>query len=293
MSQYRILRASLLLLGITFSTAFAKEPNRIVSVGGAATEIVFALGAGDRVVAVDLSSVYPPQVRDLPQVGYIRNISPEGVLSLNPDLVVTTESLGPPAAKEMLKRVSVPIVWLPEPDSVQALDKSLKAVAVKLGTEEAAQSAQAIMGEVNSSVDAAKKASASWPKKPRVLFFMQPPTDSRAGMVAGSDTRAQSLIELAGGVNAATNIRTYQPFSKESLIEAKPDVIIVGVNPSHGATPESVEALKTMASLGPVPAFRNGAIYGVPISDLNFGPRLGEAITSWNGLIAPQEAGNQ
>ncbi len=290
MSQFHLAKTVLFSLSLSLATVFAEMPKRIVSVGGAATEIVFALEGGDNVVAVDLSSTYPPEVRALPKVGYIRNISPEGVLSMQPDLVVTTESMGPPAAKAMMKRVEVPVIWLPEPDSVEALDDSLHAVAAKLGNEKAAAE---IMEGVNAQITSAQETAATWSKKPRVLFLMQPPSDSRPGMVAGSDTRAQSLIELAGGENAAMGVKTYQPYSKESILETNPDVIIVGINPAHGATPESVEELKTMASLEPVTAFKRGAIYGVPMDDLNFGPRLGEAVTRWNGLIAPPETGNQ
>ena len=81
---------------IALAEPSAKIDKRIVTIGGAATEIVFALGAGSSIVATDLSSIYPPQARELPMVGYVRNISPEGVLSMEPDLVIATGALGPP-----------------------------------------------------------------------------------------------------------------------------------------------------------------------------------------------------
>lgn len=290
MSQSHLKKTLLIFISLLCTVAYANEEKRIVTLGGAATEAVFALGAGQQVVAVDLSSTYPPKVRELPQVGYIRNISPEGVLSLEPELVITTESLGPPAAKAMMKRVDVPVLWLPEPDGLEALKTSLESVAERLGRPEAAQ---AIIAEVEAQIDTAQKRAETWPDAPRVLFLMQPPSASRPGMVAGKNTRAQRLIELAGGKNAIEGVNTYQPISSEAILQSNPDVILVGISPGHGATEASVEALKSLSLLQPVTAFKHEAIYGVPMDDLNFGPRLGEAVKRWNGLIAPPDASKE
>ncbi|MGE9296332.1 MAG: heme/hemin ABC transporter substrate-binding protein [Puniceicoccales bacterium] len=263
--------------------ASAKDDQRIVTVGGAATESVFALGAGDRVVAVDLSSTYPEQVRALPQVGYIRNISPEGILSMKPDLIVTTESLGPPAAKSMMKQLKMPIVWLPEPNSVEALEESLNAVAAKVGGEDKAKE---IIAGVNEAVENAQADSATWAKKPSVVFFMEPPGAGSAGMAGGEETRSAELIKLAGGENAVTGFKNFQTMSIESLIEIDPDVIIVGMSAGHGTTPEGLAAFKQLPGVASTNAVKNGAIYGVPLDDLNFGPRLGDAVTRWHGHFA-------
>jgi len=282
MSQLQRFASPFLTLGFGLLAAVhasAQDYERIVTVGGAATEIVFALGAGDRVVAVDLSSTYPPEATERPKIGYIRNISPEGVLSVKPDLIVTTESLGPPAAKSMLKRVSMPMVWLPEPNSVAALKQSLDAVAKKVGGED---KADAILEEVNAAVEQAQSASARWADKPTAVFFLQPPGAGSAGMAGGEGTRSDELIRLAGGKNAATGFSNFQPMSIESLIELDPDVIFVGLSDGHGATPESIAALEQLPGIKATTAVRNGTVYGVPLDDLSFGPRLGEAIARWH-----------
>ena len=265
----------------------AAERTRIISIGGAATEIVFALGKGDEVVAVDLSSTYPPAARQLPQVGYIRQISPEGVLSMKPDLVVTSESLGPPAAKAAMKQVSIPVVWCPEPDSPEALYASLEKVGQALDRE--AEAAK-LTAQIQEQLTDLELATAQWPEAPRVLFFMQPPTPTRAGMVAGSSTRADELVKLAGGENAASDVTRYQPYALESIIAAQPEVILLGTSAGHGAGPKDAEALMGMKQLSEVPAVKNGRVITVPMDDLSFGPRLGEAAARWSQTIAPAPA---
>nr|WP_281398254.1 ABC transporter substrate-binding protein [Ruficoccus amylovorans] len=265
----------------------ADEPApRIISIGGASTEIVFALGRGDEVVAVDLSSTYPPEAAQLPKVGYIRQISPEGVLSMNPSLIVTSESMGPPAAKAAMKQVSIPVVWCPEPESPEALYASLETVGKELDKE---AEAAALITEIQGQLAEVSARTAQWETKPRVLFFMQPPSKSRAGMVAGSQTRADELIVLAGGENAASDVTRYQPYALESILAAQPDVILLGTSIGHGAGPGDADFLLGLPELSQVPAVKNGRVVTVPMDNLNFGPRLGEAALSWSEIIAPGE----
>ncbi|MGE9294526.1 MAG: heme/hemin ABC transporter substrate-binding protein [Puniceicoccales bacterium] len=263
------------------------ETTRIISIGGAPTEIVYALGKGDEVVAVDLSSTYPPAATRLPKVGYIRQISPEGVLSLNPDIIVTSEALGPPAAKAALKRVNVPVVWCPDPTSPDALYTSLEIVGQALGEEEKAAELTASIQEKLTDVE---MASAQWPQKPRIVFFMQSPTPTRAGKVAGKGTRADELIKLAGGVNAASDVDGYQPFALEALIASHPDVILLGTSLGHGSGPGDAKVLLGMPQLSQIPAVKSGRVETVPMEDLSFGPRLGDVASSWSVLIAPVDS---
>jgi len=279
MSQFHRFIALLLISAASLS---AMSEPRIVTVGGAATEIVYALGAGDNVVAVDLSSTYPAEVQELPSVGYIRNISPEGILSMRPDMIVTTESLGPPAAKKMIKEMSLPVVWLPEPNSVEALESGIRTVAAKLGKKEQGEE---LINNVRAKLAESQSASANWSKRPSAIFFISPPSGSSGGRVGGSGTRAEELITLAGGENGV-DFKDYQSMSLESIIVANPDVIFIGLSNSHGASPQSVEELKQNPALSGVTAVQNGAVYGVPMDDLSFGPRLGEAVARWHGHIA-------
>lgn len=258
----------------------AETQARIVTIGGAATEIVWALGAGDSVVAVDLSSTYPPEVRSLPQVGYVRQISPEGVLSMEPDLVVATGALGPPAAREMMERVKVPVVWLPDPVEVDDLRRSVRRVAERLGRTGKAES---LLEKVEDQLNEARhRAEAQLREKPSVLFLLEPPGASSGGTAAGKNSRADTLIRLAGGRNAVREFSGFQPISRESLLALDPDVILVGQSDGHGGGDASIEALRNSEALSGVGAIRRDAVHAVPLDDLAFGPRLGEAVLRWN-----------
>lgn len=256
---------------------------RIVTVGGAATEIVCALGAGDDLVAVDLSSTYPPKVRALPQIGYIRNISPEGILSMRPDIVVAVESLGPPAAKAAMQKIDLPVVWIPEPAGYATLEQSVNAVAKALDRPE---NAKRVLTRVREALGEVRAQSINWSDDaPRVLFFLQPPGAGRAGMAGGKHTRADVLIGLAGGQNAA-GFHGFKDISNESLIAMNPDVIFIAISDGHGGSPESVDALRNSEMFVNVRAVQNGQVYGVPLDDLVMGPRLGEAAIGWNQRLA-------
>ena len=257
---------------------------RIVTIGGAATEIVFALGAGSSIVAADLSSIYPPQARELPMVGYVRNISPEGVLSMEPDLVIATGALGPPNARQMLERLDIDIIWLPKLSTPEELLSSIKIVSERLSRIEAAKT---LIEDVNRGLTQAAANSSNWAQDaPTVLFLLEPPGKSTSGMGGGLNSKADTLIRLAGGMNVATRFSGFKPVSTESLISMNPDIILVGQSERHGGSPESIQAMITTPALSKVNAIKEDAVYAVPLDDLAFGPRLGEVTLRWNSLLA-------
>ena len=275
-------------LRLTLANASAGADERIVTIGGAATEIVFALGAGSSVVAADLSSIYPPQARELPMVGYVRNISPEGVLSMSPDLVIATGALGPPTARKMLERLDIDIIWLPNLSTPEELLFSIKTVSERLALTEGAN---VLIEEVNHGLAQAAANSSNWKKdSPSVLFLLEPPGKSTPGMGGGLDSKANTLIGLAGGTNAATGFSGFKPVSVESLVAMNPDVILVGQSDRHGGSPESIQAMIASTALSEVNAIKKDAVYAVPLDDLAFGPRLGEVALRWNTLLANHAA---
>ena len=109
------LRAGLALaLSVALTApALAEDAKRIVTLGGSVTEIAMALGAGDLLVARDSTSTYPSEITTLPDVGYIRGLSPEGVLSVAPDLILAEADAGPPAAVDVLTAAGVPFLRMP------------------------------------------------------------------------------------------------------------------------------------------------------------------------------------
>ena len=100
-------------------TVLVEDTSRIVSLGGAVTEIVFALGYGQKVVGVDASSSYPEAVSDIAKVSYHRRLSAEGIISLAPTLVIATTEAGPPEVIQQLRSAGITILILPHEPTVE------------------------------------------------------------------------------------------------------------------------------------------------------------------------------
>src|SRR5262245_36849013 len=112
------------------SAVMAPDASRIVSIGGAITEILYALGLESRIVAVDSTSHFPPQaLRDKPNVGYMRALSAEGVLSLNPSLILAVEGSGPKETMAVLKAAGVPFVLVPDRFTGDGIVEKIRVVA--------------------------------------------------------------------------------------------------------------------------------------------------------------------
>ena len=265
------------------ASSSAEETQRIVTVGGAATEIVFALGLGESVVATDLSSIYPPKARELPMVGYVRNVSPEGILSMEPDLVIATGAFGPPTARQTMEQLDVNTLWLPKLLSAEDLRGAINAIAEKL--KKTAIAAE-IIDNLDTQLEDASERAQQWSNRvPKVLFLLEPLGPATSGMGGGLNSKADALIQLAGGQNAAHAFKGFKPVSAESLVSMNPDLILVGQSNNHRGNAQSIKAMMTSAALSGVNAIRHGAVHAVPLDDLAFGPRLGEAVLRWNTQI--------
>lgn len=257
---------------------------RMVALGGTATETIYALGAGERVVGVDQSSLYPPEATTKPNVGYFRAFSAEGVLSLAPTLVVAVEGVGPPAALDQLRAGGVEVAILPGDRTIAAARDRIRAVAALLADHDAGEKLIVAMDEASArGVALAAKAKT----KPRVLFVY-----ARGGgtmNVAGKNTGADEIIRLAGGVNVMDAVEGYRPLTSEAAVRAAPDVILVtthGMKSIGGA-----DALFELPGLAFTPAKANKRV--VVMDDLlllGFGPRVGEAILELARALHPELA---
>lgn len=240
---------------------------RIVSLGGPVTELVFALGRGAELVGRDTSSLYPAEALALPDVGYHRQLSAEGVLSLAPSLVLATAHAGPPEALDQLRAAGVTVLLLPE----QATAAGARARAVAAGE---ALHREAEAAALTRALDEGLQALTPLKRPVKVLFVY---ARSGAGLeVAGQETAADEMIRLVGAQNAVSGYTGYKPLTPESAIAAAPDVVLMtsrGVESAGG--PERVwESPALLAT----PA---GAARRLVVMDdlllLGFGPRLPEA----------------
>jgi iron complex transport system substrate-binding protein len=254
--------------------AAAAPAERIVSVGGSVTEIVYALGEGHRLVARDSTSSYPPQAEALPNVGYARALSPEGVLSVDPDLIIASSGAGPLETLEVLKQANVAYSEVPEVYSADGVIQKIETIAAALGAED---KARVLLDGIKHDLKAAQKDAAqrAGDTPVRVLFILS--TQGGRIMAGGRDTAADGIIRMAGGINAVDSFDGYKPMTDEAVSATAPDVILaMDRGGDHGV---AMEQLASLPALIPTPAAQNGRLVRMDgLSLLGFGPRTPETI---------------
>ncbi len=244
------------------------NPQRIVSVGGAVTETIFALGAGDRVVGVDTSSIYPEAATKLPQCGYQRMLAAEGVVSLKPDVVFLAGASGPPTAIEQLEKMNIPLFRLEEGNTLEAVKERTLKIGKALGKEAEAQALVAKIDEQMAALNVPQE-------RPRVLFVLS--RGAGSPLISGRGSAADAMIALAGGVNAAGEMEGYKPVSGEALATFNPDVVLT-TSRTFAAFGEGGVA-KALPGIELTPAGKaNRVIVMDDLYLLGFGPRTAEAV---------------
>lgn len=257
-------------------------PSKVVSIGGANTEILFKLGLGEKIVGSDTTSYYPDDAQKMPKVGYMRALSAEGILSLEPDVIFASEGAGPVKVLTQFKDLSTPWVSLAEVTSLDVLYQNIAKIghimavdAQSLALIDALKKAQSLL-EQNIKQDK---------QKPKVLFVMQ---HTGSPMVAGSNTAADRMIRLAGGENVAAGIEGFKPLTTEALIELNPQWIL---STFFGEGKEaSIEGVSNIPGFAFTDASRANHIIAMDALLLvGFGPRTIEAA---NKLRASWKAEN-
>ena len=245
--------------------------QRIVSIGGTITEVLYALGAQDRIVAVDSTSTYPAETRAKPDIGYMRALSAEGILAQEPDLILAEEGAGPPPVIEILEASKIPMVTVPTPPEGSAIGRKIRDIGAAVGLVEEAE-ALAGKTEAELSALAGDVAKIAGPRK-RVLFVLS--LANGRVMAGGADTEAAAIIEMAGGINAAPGISGYKPMADEAVIAARPDVVLVMTRGNHELTANDVFALPALQATPAAQAKALVSLDGLLL--LGFGPRTPEA----------------
>ncbi|MCA1367877.1 hemin ABC transporter substrate-binding protein [Bradyrhizobium sp. BRP14] len=257
------------------------DVSRIVSVGGAITEIIYALGEESRLVGRDSTSTYPEAARKLPDVGYMRQLAPEGIIAVNPTAIVAIEGSGPPEALAVLKEANIPFTSIAETYDRGGILTKIRAVGTFLGVKD---KAEALAQMVEKDLDAAVAVSAGRPEgeRKRILFILS--TQGGKIMASGTGTAANGIIELAGAVNAASTFPGYKALTEEAIVEAKPDVILMmDRGGSHAASPDELFALPALSL---TPAAKSKALIRMDgLHLLGFGPRTASAIRELNAAI--------
>jgi iron complex transport system substrate-binding protein len=260
------------------------DVSRIASIGGSVTEILYALGLEDRIVAVDLTSDFPARAQQKPSVGYMRTLAPEGVLSVSPTLVLAIEGSGPKDTIDVLEKASVPFVIVPEAHDAAGVVAKIRFVADAVGEHE---KGAALADEVAADLAAVSAARPPEGERRKALFVL-----SMAGgppMVAGEGTTAADMFALAGIDNALTDIKGYKPASLEASMDAMPDAVVMMTRPDQAATtPDEVFAGPAFAG---TPAARDKRLVTLPGQYLlGFGPRTAQAARDLIAGVYPERA---
>lgn len=252
------------------SLVSAASGQRILSIGGVVTEILFALDTGASLIGRDTSSTYPAAALDLPDVGYMRMLAAEGVIALRPDLILALEGSGPPPVLALIKASGISVTMIEDGHGRDAIGTKIRRVGEAIGAKAAAE----VLAERarRDYVQVAERVVRDG-TRPRILFCLS----AAAGrvMVAGAETAAETLIIDAGGTNAASGFDGYKPMNDEAILAAAPDLVLVMERPG-GVDPASLARLPVFAG---TPAGRAGAIVGIDgLESLGYGPRAAGAL---------------
>ncbi len=255
---------------------------RIVSVGSGVTESIYALGAGEDVVGVDTSSLFPEVATKLPQVGYQRAISAEGVLALKPTLVLASNEAGPDTVLAQIRSAGARVEVVKAEPTLEGAHERLAAIGALLGRD-----AKPAIEKLDSELAAAAAVIAKTATRPRVLvIYSRGPGTLH---VFGAKTGADTMIKLAGGENAISLFEGSKPLTSESVVGAAPDVIVI---PSRGLDSlGGVDGLLKVPGVAQTKAGKEKRI--VPFDDLlllAMGPRTGKAALELAEKLHPEVA---
>jgi iron complex transport system substrate-binding protein len=261
--------------------------ERVVVISPIYNEIIWALGAQDKVVGIDLSSTYPPEIKNVQTVGYHRALSAEGILSLHPTAILTDGNIGPPQVVDQIKQLNIPVKTFDAKndsiDGTKALIREIGAYFQK--QDKAEQLCQALDSQMSASLEKVKQ----YADHPRVavIHFGRA---SNVYMVVGKRGEgdaagAGQMVEWAGGQMAVNTDGMQRMASPEVIAQANPDVILVtdfGFDRLGG----SIDQVKALPGVDTSNAAKNNRIYRVEENVLMyFGPRTGENIGKVAELI--------
>ncbi|NIY82954.1 heme/hemin ABC transporter substrate-binding protein [Vibrio hepatarius] len=240
---------TLTALAMTFAASNALAGERIISAGAAVTELIIALEQQDKLVAVDVTSQLPSDLQ-LPEIGYHRQLSAEGLLALGADQLIGSDEMGPDATLDQLKSAGVSVDIVNTQATAAGLLKRIDEIAE---LTDAQPQAAALKVQVKNQLQSLSQQPQADAKK--ILFLLI--HEGRPANVAGRDTTPNAIIELAGGINpAAEKLTSYKPLSTEAMVEMQPDIILVSGR-SYDKLGGADEILKRMPMLAATPAGQN------------------------------------
>lgn len=210
------------------------DSARIAAASGSITEIIYFLGAEDRIVAVDSTSNFPAAAGEFPSVGYVRALSAEGLLSLTPTLVLGEDDMGPPETVAMVERAGVALVRVGEVHTSRGIIDKVRCVGSVLGLHDRA--VELSNSDLEPVAHVLRRLKEEVARKPRVAFLLQFRDGAPIG--AGRGTSAQGLLDMVHADNVLADFEGWKPVSMEAMSRAAPDFVVIterGVRGAGGA----------------------------------------------------------
>jgi len=256
-----------------------KQPERIISLSPANTEILFALGLGEKVVGITNVCNYPSQTKEKEKIGDYNNPNLEKIIELEPDLILASHG-NPTELIDQLEELNYTVVGL-NPKNIDDVISSITMVGKITGnvkeaarlTEEMEERIGAVLSKTSSLVEN---------NKPRVLYVVW----YKPLWTAGSGTFIDELIQKAGGINIAGDIAGWPQMNLETVIEKNPQVIIIGYSEDQ---PELIQAVRNESTLDQTDAFKNNQIHTIDTDIVSrTGPRIVDALEEIAKIIHPE-----
>lgn len=257
---------------LSTSPLLAETNQRIISVNGTITEMIYALNLESQLVAVDSTSYFPKQATSLPNVGYQRTLTTEGILNLKPTQIVGLESAGPPATIQNLKDAGVPLQLFPDEFKLETPTNRLLGIGKLFGKEKEAAALAKTIKEQLQKLKISKT-------NIKVLFIYS--RNPSSVFISGTGTAAHAMIELSGAKNAVSEFSEYKSLTSEALVKANPDIILMPEKSASGFGGE-----KAIWDINGMEFTRAGKEKNLILVDdlllLGFGPRLPLALKTLN-----------
>ncbi|MBS1783180.1 MAG: ABC transporter substrate-binding protein [Bacteroidetes bacterium] len=254
--------------------------ERIVCIAKQYTEIIFALGAQKNLVAVDVSSTYPPDAKKLPTVGYHRALSAEGILATKPTLILHDNNIGPEHVVKQLEDLKIPMKVFIKGATIDSTKLLIKEIGAYFHKEHQADS---LCAKLNKEMKMASDSAARYKDSTKVLVihFGQA---TNMYLVMTKNSTAAKMIQWAGGKMAVEDTKGMRQLSAEVVVASDPDVILL-TDFGYDRLGSS-QKIKELPGVSETRAFKKNRIYRVEEHDLVYlGPRTGENVLMLQKLI--------
>ena len=268
MIKFVIFFSFLLLNKFSFADCTkAKDASRIVVAGGSITEILFFLNESQNIVAVDTTSNYPIDAKSYPSIGYVRALSTEGVLSLNPTLIIGENDMGPENVLEQLKKTKIELRVLDEKNSIKGIEDKISCIANIIGKNDNFNKNISFEKSV-SKLKIISKANSKKNIRGLVILMMQ----GTSPVVAGRNTSGGDFLKMIGSKNTMGSFEGWKPAGKEAILLSNPNFILITKRATKNYG--SLNSFLKESGIEMTEAARTQNVFSLDgMSFLGFGPR--------------------